>query len=181
MLRNENAAILVGVGTVLKDNPELTTRIPNVRNPVRVILDSTLKIPLDSKVVLDKKSQTWVFTSQAHSIEKRKKRESLRIQVFVTSGTDRVYLFDTLKLLRESSISSLLIESGGEVNASFIEQKLVDKVVLYIAPKLIGGSGAPTFLDGMGINKMGHAIELADVSLVPIGRDYKFVGYPQYE
>ncbi|MEE6450060.1 bifunctional diaminohydroxyphosphoribosylaminopyrimidine deaminase/5-amino-6-(5-phosphoribosylamino)uracil reductase RibD [Gottfriedia acidiceleris] len=179
-LRNEIGAILVGVNTVLKDNPELTTRIPNGRNPVRVILDSTLKIPLESKVVTDGQAETWIFTSQNHSEQKRSELENLGVKVFVTSNSNRVDLNEMLKILGEHSISSLLVEGGGEVNASFINQNLVDKVIVYLAPKLIGGKNAPTFLEGTGLDKMGQAIELENIELTKIGPDYKFIGYPKY-
>jgi diaminohydroxyphosphoribosylaminopyrimidine deaminase / 5-amino-6-(5-phosphoribosylamino)uracil reductase len=180
LLRNENGAILVGVNTVVKDNPDLTTRIPNGRNPVRVILDSSLKISLDARVVTDRSAETWVFTSQNHSSEKKQILELAGVSVFVTSGSDRVSLPDTLEILGEKFISSLLVEGGGEVNASFMEQGLVDKLVLYMAPKLVGGKLAPTFLEGAGIEEMGNAIELTDVSLTQIGQDYKFIAYPKY-
>lgn len=179
-LRNEIGAILVGVNTVLKDNPELTTRIPNGRNPVRVILDSTLKIPLESKVVTDQQADTWIFTSQKHSEQKRSELENLGVKVFVTSDPSRVDLNEMLKILGEHSISSLLVEGGGEVNASFMNQNLVDKVIVYLAPKLIGGKHAPTFLEGTGFDKMGQAIELEEIELTKIGPDYKFIGYPKY-
>ncbi|MFF2878070.1 bifunctional diaminohydroxyphosphoribosylaminopyrimidine deaminase/5-amino-6-(5-phosphoribosylamino)uracil reductase RibD [Gottfriedia sp. NPDC057991] len=179
-LRNEIGAILVGVNTVLKDNPELTTRIPNGRNPVRVILDSTLKIPLESKVVTDQLAETWIFTSQKHSEQKRIELENLGVKVFVTSDLSRVDLNEMLKILGDHSISSLLVEGGGEVNASFMNQNLVDKVIVYLAPKLIGGKNAPTFLEGTGLDKMGQAIELEEIELTKIGPDYKFIGYPKY-
>ncbi|PGL73267.1 bifunctional diaminohydroxyphosphoribosylaminopyrimidine deaminase/5-amino-6-(5-phosphoribosylamino)uracil reductase RibD [Bacillus sp. AFS055030] len=179
-LRNEIGAILVGVNTVLKDNPELTTRIPNGRNPVRVILDSTLKIPLVSKVVTDQQAETWIFTSQKHTEQKRNELENLGVKVFVTNDLNRVDLNEMLKILGEQSISSLLVEGGGEVNASFMNQKLVDKVIVYLAPKLIGGKNAPTFLEGTGLDKMGQAIELEEIELTKIGPDYKFIGYPNY-
>ncbi|UPM53624.1 bifunctional diaminohydroxyphosphoribosylaminopyrimidine deaminase/5-amino-6-(5-phosphoribosylamino)uracil reductase RibD [Gottfriedia acidiceleris] len=179
-LRNEISAILVGVNTVLKDNPELTTRIPNGRHPVRVILDSTLKIPLESKVVTDQQAATWIFTSQKHSEQKRSELENLGVKVFVTSDLNRVDLNEMLKVLGEHSISSLLVEGGGEVNASFMSQNLVDKVIVYLAPKLIGGKNAPTFLEGTGLDKMGQAIELEEIELTKIGPDYKFIGYPKY-
>lgn len=179
-LRNEVGAILVGVNTVIKDNPELTTRIPNGRNPVRVILDSSLKIPLNSKVINDNQAETWVFTSGQHSEQKKIELENLGVKVFVTTDQRRVDLVETLKILGEHSISSLLVEGGGEVNASFMSQKLVDKLVLYLAPKLIGGKSAPTFLEGIGIEKMGQAIEFSSIEFSKIGPDYKFTGYPQY-
>ncbi|MFC4323786.1 bifunctional diaminohydroxyphosphoribosylaminopyrimidine deaminase/5-amino-6-(5-phosphoribosylamino)uracil reductase RibD [Litchfieldia salsa] len=179
-LRHENRAILVGVNTVIKDNPELTTRIMNGRNPIRVILDSNLRIPLESRVVIDQQADTWVFTSQNYSVEMKKVLEERGVQVYVTSGKERVDLRDVLSILGQNDVSSLLIEGGGEVNAAFIAEKLVDKLVLYIAPKLIGGKEAPTFLEGVGIDKMNDAIEFSNIDMTKIGQDYKFTGYPKY-
>lgn len=180
-VRNENMAILVGVNTVIKDNPELTARIPYGRNPIRVIMDSTLKIPLDSKVITDNLAETWVFTSEAHSKEKKEQLDTLGINVFITKDQARVNPAEVLQILGQRAVSSVLIEGGGAINASFIENRLVDKVLIYIAPKLIGGSAAPTFLEGTGIDKMGDAVELSDLSVTSIGKDFKFVGYPIYK
>ncbi|WP_134702099.1 bifunctional diaminohydroxyphosphoribosylaminopyrimidine deaminase/5-amino-6-(5-phosphoribosylamino)uracil reductase RibD [Ammoniphilus sp. YIM 78166] len=179
-LRNQHQAILVGVNTVLKDNPELTTRIPHGRNPIRVILDSALRIPLDYRVVTDGQAPTWIFTSQRHSLEKKEQLERQGVKVWVTDGAEQVNVKDVVRLLGEASVSSVLIEGGGEVNASFIEHQLVDKVVLYMAPKLVGGRAAPTFLEGRGAEKMRDALDLTDVSVTPIGNDFKWVGYPVY-
>ncbi|MGF9853529.1 bifunctional diaminohydroxyphosphoribosylaminopyrimidine deaminase/5-amino-6-(5-phosphoribosylamino)uracil reductase RibD [Bacillus paramobilis] len=179
-LRNEHMAILVGVNTVIKDNPELTTRIPNGRNPIRVVMDSTLKIPLDSKIVTDKQAETWIFTSVNYDPEKKTALESLGIKIFHTNGMNQVDPNEVVTILGENLVSSLLIEGGGGINASFFENQLIDKVVLYIAPKLIGGQQAPTFLEGTGIKKMGEAVELTDITVECMGKDFKFVGYPVY-
>lgn len=180
-LRNEHMAILAGVNTVIADNPELTTRIANGRNPIRIILDSTLKIPLDRKVITDKLADTWIFTSENFDTEKKSLLESMGISVFPTSGPKHVNPKEVLKILGEKGISSLLIEGGGTINAAFLESKLIDKAVIYIAPKLIGGQHAPTFLEGSGIDKMGDAVELEDTNIIKIGKDFKFVGYPRYK
>ena len=179
-LRNENMAILVGVNTVVKDDPELTTRIPNGRNPIRVILDSSLRIPLSSKVLVDKQAETWIFTSQDVDVDKEKTLLSQGIKVIRTSGLTNVDVNDVVKVLGENLISSLLIEGGGTISASFLENHLIDKVILYFAPKLIGGKDAPTFLEGVGIGKMGDAIELSNTEISKIGKDYKFTGYTIY-
>lgn len=179
-LRNENMAILVGVNTVIKDNPELTTRIPNGRNPIRVILDSTLKVPLESKVITDNQADTWIFTSRQFDKEKAEILKSKGIKVFHTSGPTHVDPMEVVHILGENLVSSLLIEGGGTINASFLENKLIDKVILYIAPKLIGGKMAPTFLEGTGFEKMSDAIELMDTSFEKTGKDFKFIGYPVY-
>lgn len=180
-LRNEHMAILVGVNTVIADNPELTTRIANGRNPVRIILDSTLKIPLDRKVITDKLADTWIFTSENFDIEKKSLLESMSISVFPTSGSKQVNPKEVMRILGEKGISSLLIEGGGTINAAFLENKLIDKAIIYIAPKLIGGQQAPTFLEGSGIDKMADAVDLLDADIIKIGKDFKFVGYPSYK
>lgn len=180
-LRNEHMAILVGVNTVMKDDPELTTRIQNGRNPIRIIIDSSLKIPEDAKVINDKKADTWIFTSQHPDAAKEEKLLSDGIKVVRTSSLKSVDLSEMLDVLGKNQISSLLIEGGGTINASFLEGHLIDKVILYIAPKLIGGKEAPSFLEGKGFNKMSEAIELADTQITKIGNNFKMVGYPIYE
>ncbi|MCW1928776.1 bifunctional diaminohydroxyphosphoribosylaminopyrimidine deaminase/5-amino-6-(5-phosphoribosylamino)uracil reductase RibD [Bhargavaea beijingensis] len=179
-LRNEYQAILVGVNTVIEDNPELTTRIPNGRNPIRVILDSTLRVPLESKVVTDGQAETWIFTAQHYDRDAREVLEDRGVSVYPTSGTERVDLDDVLRILGEQLVSSVLVEGGGSIHAAFLENKLVDKVEIYLAPKLIGGAKAPTFLEGTGIGLMRDAIELDNLVITKIGKDYKFTGYPNY-
>ena len=179
-LRNENMAILVGIHTVLKDDPALTARIPNGRNPIRIVLDSTLKIPLESQLVTDKQAETWIFTSKNYDVEMKGKLETLGVKVFVTNHKKSVDLLEVIQILGEKGVASLMIEGGGNVNASFLEQGLIDKVVLYFAPKLIGGKDAPTFLEGTGFELMKDAVELMNTDFERIGRDFKFIGYPNY-
>ncbi|MEH7159083.1 bifunctional diaminohydroxyphosphoribosylaminopyrimidine deaminase/5-amino-6-(5-phosphoribosylamino)uracil reductase RibD [Neobacillus drentensis] len=179
-LRNENMAILVGVNTVIEDNPELTARIPNGRNPIRVILDSTLKIPLESKVVTDHLAETWIFTSKNYDKDKEQTLKSLGLKVFATTRAEKVDPKEVMQILGEKLVASVLIEGGGTINATFLENQCIDKVILYFAPKLIGGKNAPTFLEGTGMEKMADAVDLVDTSIVKIGRDFKFIGYPSY-
>ena len=179
-LRNENMAILVGVNTVIADNPSLTTRIPNGRNPLRIVLDTTLKIPLDAKVITDKEADTWIFTGSEYDKEKAKTLTSLGTKVIPTSGSGIIDPNEVVQILGENLVSSLLIEGGGTVNASFLESKVIDKIILYFAPKLIGGKLAPTFLEGMGIEKMRDAVELTNTDFVKVGKDFKFTGYPVF-
>ncbi|MDZ5473675.1 bifunctional diaminohydroxyphosphoribosylaminopyrimidine deaminase/5-amino-6-(5-phosphoribosylamino)uracil reductase RibD [Bacillus sp. 31A1R] len=180
LLRNQNMAILVGVNTVIADNPSLTTRIPNGRNPIRVVMDSSLRIPLDSKLVTDQEAETWIFTGENYDKDKKRQLESMGVNIFHTSGK-RVNPCEVVKLLGEKQISSLLIEGGGGINAAFLENQLIDKVILYMAPKLIGGQHSPTFLEGTGVEMMRNAVELIDVTVESIGKDFKFVGYPDYK
>ncbi|KXH78333.1 bifunctional diaminohydroxyphosphoribosylaminopyrimidine deaminase/5-amino-6-(5-phosphoribosylamino)uracil reductase RibD [Sporosarcina sp. HYO08] len=180
VLRNENMAILVGVNTVIEDNPELTTRIPNGRNPIRIILDSSLRIPLDAKVVTDGQAETWIFTANTYNEEAKKTLGERGVSIFHTSGIRHVDPQDVIRMLGEKLVSSVLIEGGGSIHAAFLEQQLVDKVEIYIAPKLIGGAQAPTFLEGAGAALMRDAVELEDLHITPIGKDFKFTGYPKY-
>ena len=174
-------AILVGINTVLKDDPALTARIQNGRNPIRVIMDSSLKIPLEAQVITDKQAKTIIFTSQRYDKEKRKMLEDLNVIVAETSGIEHVNPLEVVTTLGEQGISSLFIEGGGNINATFLENKLVDKVILYFAPKLIGGKNAPTFLEGTGIDQMTDAVNLINTDIQRIGQDFKFIGYPNYD
>lgn len=179
-LRNEHRAIMVGVNTVLKDDPELTTRIPNGRNPIRVLIDSHLKVPLTAKVVVDQQAETWIFTSQNAAPDKEAELQSRGVQVFRTDSSEHVNVQQVVEILGERLVSSVLLEGGGTINAAFLEHQLIDKVVLYLAPKLIGGKDAPTFLEGTGFAKMNQAIELSATQIEKLGKDFKLTGYPIY-
>lgn len=179
-LRSENTSILVGIQTALKDNPQLTARIPNGRNPIRIVMDSKLKIPLHYNLITDGEADTWIFTSQQYDKEKRKQLEDKGVSVFETDHPEQVDPKQTAAILGEKGISSLLIEGGGNINASFLKYELIDKVILYVAPKLVGGKDAPTFLEGLGIDEMKNAVELTETEITQLGKDYKFVGYPVY-
>lgn len=179
LLRSQHMAILVGVGTVIADDPELTARIPNGRNPLRVVLDSTLRIPLNSKLVTDSVADTWIFTSQNYNPGKRAALEALGISIYETGNATQVDVLDVVRVLGEKGISSLFIEGGGTINAAFLENDLIDKVVFYFAPKLVGGKIAPTFIEGTGVEWMKDAIDLRDGEFSKIGKDFKFTGYPE--
>lgn len=175
-LRHESGAILVGVQTILHDDSQLNTRLPNGRNPLRVVLDSTLRIPEDARVVTDGEAPTWIFTGANADAAKRERLEAAGVRVIETSG-ERVNLEHVLDALGESEISSLLVEGGGQVIASFVEQGLADKLVLYMAPKLVGGKDAPTFIEGLGIADMNDAVGLTGLTVEQLGPDLKFEAY----
>ncbi|WP_298829541.1 bifunctional diaminohydroxyphosphoribosylaminopyrimidine deaminase/5-amino-6-(5-phosphoribosylamino)uracil reductase RibD [uncultured Planococcus sp.] len=179
LLRSQHMAILVGVGTVIADDPELTARIPNGRHPLRIVLDSTLRIPLHSKLVTDGLVDTWIFTSQNHDADKRKALEELGITIYETSNEIQVDVLDVVRVLGEKGISSLFIEGGGTINSAFLENGLIDKVVFYFAPKIVGGKIAPTFIEGTGVEWMKDAIDLRDGEFSKVGKDFKFTGYPE--
>ena len=149
-LRATHDAILVGVNTVIKDNPELTTRLDKGRNPVRVILDSKLRIPLDSKVLSDQSAaKTLVAATPAAPPENLSALEKMGIEVLnlPPDPSSRVDLKALLKTLAKRQISSLLVEGGAEVITSFLRLSLADRIICIIAPKLMGsGTAAVTDL-----------------------------------
>ncbi|MEF2966469.1 bifunctional diaminohydroxyphosphoribosylaminopyrimidine deaminase/5-amino-6-(5-phosphoribosylamino)uracil reductase RibD [Paenibacillus sp. M1] len=175
-LRHEHAAILVGVDTIIHDDSQLTTRLPDGNNPLRVILDSRLRIPLDACVVTDGEAETWIFTGTDYDREKKEQLERLGVKIITTDG-ERVDLERMLDTLGSHEFSSLLVEGGGRVNASFVQQGLADKLVLYMAPKLAGGAEAPTFLEGTGISVMDEAVPLTDLQVRQLGPDLKIEAY----
>jgi diaminohydroxyphosphoribosylaminopyrimidine deaminase/5-amino-6-(5-phosphoribosylamino)uracil reductase len=140
-LRVVNDAILVGVSTVVNDNPELTTRLVEGRNPLRVILDSKLRIPLDAKVLKNQdKAKTLVATTTRANKKKLDALKMMGVEALVVppDKQGKVDLAELLKALGKHNILSLLVEGGGEVITSFLRLNLVDRFVVIIAPKILG-------------------------------------------
>lgn len=178
-LRHQQDAILVGVNTVLKDNPSLTTRLPEGqgKNPIRVILDSKLRTPEEAKILNTHEAPTWIFVNRSVEQEKIRRYEQRGARIFQTLDEGQISLHYVLELLGQEQISSLLVEGGGMINASFLKEGLVNKVVQYIAPKLIGGEKAPSSFRGSGFERLVEAPQLINVEYTPLGQDIKVVGY----
>jgi len=140
-LRAEHDAILVGVGTVIKDNPELTVRLVRGRNPLRIVVDSALKIPPQSKVLQNlSKNRTIIATIKKASDPQFKKLSNLGAEI-VTIGTNKqgnVDLKKLLKILSKRNISSVLIEGGAQIITSILINNLANRLVTVIAPKILG-------------------------------------------
>jgi len=141
ILRSKYDAILVGIGTVLKDDPKLTSRIPNGKDPHRIILDSKLQIPSNARV-FDSKNVTIVTTSKSSPHKRKKLMKKSRIWII---GKSKVNIKKLLKKLGQTGITSVLVEGGSEINTSFLKQKLVDKFYFFFSQKLIGKKGIPAF------------------------------------
>lgn len=178
-LRHEHDGILVGINTILQDNPLLTTRRPEGgKNPIRIILDTKLKIPLSSQVVQDRSSQTIIFTGNTFDREKAKHLIDLEVDVISLEG-ERISVKEVLKILGEKDIMSLLVEGGSEVHASFIEEEAFQEIVLYIAPKIIGGRDAIPFIGGKGTDSIQNGKKLHFTSVEVIGPDIKITAKPR--
>ena len=176
-LRDINDAILIGVGTVLADNPSLTTRLVDGKNPVRVIVDSKIRTPLDSKVVTDKSARTIIATTANAPIEKISALKSLGVEIIVAGNGERVDLEILMRELASRELTSVLIEGGGQIHFSMLKAGLVDKIFAFIAPKIIGGSNALTAVEGAGFTKISDAVTLKNFTAEQIGTDFLLQGY----
>lgn len=181
-LRNEVDAILVGVGTVLADNPSLTTRLPEGKgeNPIRIILDGRLRTPLDSNVLNISEARTIIVTTPDADSQKVKALEEKGVSIVVVSKNEQgLNLEEMLEKLYEQGITDILVEGGAEVNASFLRAGLIDKYIVYVAPKLIGGRNSKTPFTGEDIELMDHAVQLQFDTFHKVGDDICIIAYPK--
>jgi len=180
-LRHESDAIMVGVGTIIADDPLLTDRTnrPRRRPLLRVVLDSRLRLPLESRLVKTARNDVLVFCSFAEE-KKRSELEKLGIRVEqapLGSGDGRPDLTRIAARLGELEITSLLIEGGALVNWAALAAGIVDKVFLYYAPKILAGTGSVPFAAGAGFKRMSEAALVRDISLHRFGEDFAVEGY----
>lgn len=181
-IRHRVSGIMVGIGTVLADDPSLTTRLDYGRDnkdPIRIIVDSSGRIPLEAKV-LNLKSNAKTIIAATEKINKDKVRalEEKGAEVIITpiknNGVDLSFL---MKILGEKKIDSILLEGGSKINYSALEAGIVDKVNAFIAPKIIGGDTAKTPVGGAGKKYMKEAISLRDIEVHHFGNDIMIEGY----
>jgi diaminohydroxyphosphoribosylaminopyrimidine deaminase / 5-amino-6-(5-phosphoribosylamino)uracil reductase len=177
-LRAAAGAVAVGVGTVVADDPELTVRLPGHRGrpPLRVVVDSRGRTP-PGATVLNDLAPTVIATTPACSPTVRASWESAGAEVWVVDQADgdgRVSLPAVVEALGKREVQDLLLEGGPTLAWSAVRQRLVDRLVLYLAPKLIGG-GAPGVLEGPGISTISRALGLEITEVDEVGRDLKVV------
>jgi GTP cyclohydrolase II len=141
VLRAAHDAILVGIGTVLSDNPSLTVRLVSGKNPQPVVLDGRLRFPLFSKLLRQKTHFPWIFTSTEADPERQVALESLGARVYRLPSGDNggIGLKELLQMLGEMGINSLMVEGGAQIITSFLGFQAVDQVIVTIAPVLVGG------------------------------------------
>jgi diaminohydroxyphosphoribosylaminopyrimidine deaminase/5-amino-6-(5-phosphoribosylamino)uracil reductase len=184
-LRHQNDALMVGAGTILSDNPLLTDRSgrPRRRPLLRVILDSRLRLPIESRlvqsVVAERKNDVLVFCAE-HDEQKKAQLEELGIRVETISSVDpdgRPDLAAILRRLGQLEITSVLIEGGATVNWTALASNVVDKVFLYYAPKILAGSGSIPFAAGVGFLHMSQAAQVKHIHLHRFGEDFAVEGY----
>ncbi|MBI5184052.1 MAG: bifunctional diaminohydroxyphosphoribosylaminopyrimidine deaminase/5-amino-6-(5-phosphoribosylamino)uracil reductase RibD [Nitrospinae bacterium] len=180
-MRGEVDAVMVGLGTIIKDDPQLTVRMgeDGIKDPKRIILDSSLNIPLKSKVLtMDSRSDTIIVTTEMGDSERIKILEGMGVRVLMVDGKDQRVDLDRLMVrLGEMEVTSVLIEGGAEVYASALETGIVDKIILFLSPKIIGGVNAPGIVGRRGIESLDEAIPVKDIHIQQIGDDIMIEGY----
>jgi diaminohydroxyphosphoribosylaminopyrimidine deaminase/5-amino-6-(5-phosphoribosylamino)uracil reductase len=180
-LRHAADAILVGVGTVIADNPRLTTRLPKRKgeSPLRIILDTHLRIPLDSLVVNQTdKASTLIATGPAPHKKRKASLEERDVEILpMPLKRGRVSLPALVDYLGKRDITSLLVEGGAEVHGGFFYDNLVDKIYLFLAPKIIGGNNAVPMVGGIGAGSVAEASPLRDLRVRRFNDDIMVVGY----
>ncbi len=176
-LRHQMMGILVGVDTVITDNPRLTCRLEHGKNPVRIIADSNLRIPMDA-TVLDGTVRTIIITTSQAPKDKMQALQEKQIELLICDGAEgRTDLPQAMKKLGQMGIDSILLEGGGSLMFSAIQAGIVDKVCCYTAPKIIGGASAKTPVEGMGFNSMKEVLALNTMTVRTCGTDVVIEGY----
>lgn len=171
--RHRYRAILVGVGTVLADDPLLTCRIEGGRNPIRVVCDSHLRMPLSSQLAATAKQVLTVIATCCTDREKYTAYEKVGCRILTVPQKDgHVDLQILMQKLGQQKIDSVLIEGGGTLNWSALESGIVQKVQAYLAPKLLGGQQAKTPVGGAGFLSPSESVILKNSAITPLGEDF---------
>jgi 5-amino-6-(5-phosphoribosylamino)uracil reductase/diaminohydroxyphosphoribosylaminopyrimidine deaminase/5-amino-6-(5-phosphoribosylamino)uracil reductase len=180
-LRASHDAVMVGIGTVLTDDPRLTVRLVNGRSPVRVIVDSMLRIPVASNVLADRSARTIVATTPSAPHERARAIHAAGGEILRAHENEDgdVDLADLLRRLRGLGIGSLLIEGGRGIITSALRDHVVDRLTVCIAPKVIGEGVAA--VGDLNIDYLREALTFARARFITCGEDLIFYGEPQWE
>lgn len=177
-LRDIYDGIMVGINTVIEDNPMLTARVDGGKNPIRIVVDSSLRIDINANVVQDKSAKTIVATTDKADKDKILKLQAQDVDVIVVDKdeNDKVDIEKLLDILGQQNICSILVEGGATLSGSFVARKLVDKVYFFIAPKIVGGKEAKTPVAGTGILNLQEALALKDIQIEKLEEDILIIG-----
>jgi diaminohydroxyphosphoribosylaminopyrimidine deaminase/5-amino-6-(5-phosphoribosylamino)uracil reductase len=178
-LRNRMSGIMVGINTVLSDDPSLTYRGEHKgKDPLRIIIDSTLKVPFESKVIKYNNNNTIVACVENTDLIKKEKLEKMGVKIIETkSKKGKVDLQEVVEKLGKEKIDSILLEGGGTLNFSALKEGIVDKVRFYIAPKIIGGENSKNSVSGQGFYNLDDCVNLKDMSYEQMGNEIVVEGY----
>lgn len=170
-LRDVHAGIMVGVNTVLVDDPSLTTRIDNGKNSVRIVVDSMARTPIDAKVICDDQAETIIAVTRKAPAGKLSALRNSGAEIIMAGDGPKVDLEILLRELAAREITSVLLEGGGTLNFAMLEAGLVDRIYTFIAPKILGGKNAPTAVAGAGFQSLSDAKQFKNVRVEKIGTD----------
>ena len=181
-LRDQVDAVCVGIGTILRDNSRLTSRLKGRkgRDPVRVIVDSLLKVPLRANIFTEKSTANNIIVTTRNSFFKRKREIERTGSVLLevgTCGRNKVDLLEMARELGKRGITSLMIEGGAEIAASALQVGIIDKLVFFLSPKIVGGKSAPGPVGGEGIAMVSDAIKLHRLKTKHFGEDIMIEAY----
>ena len=177
-LRNRVDAIMVGVGTVLNDDPKLTTRLPGGRDALRIVVDSQLRTPSQAALLhLDSAAETLIAHLATAPEDRRSRLAASRAVLLETAAKDgRVDLHDLLTQLGSRGVQSILLEGGAQLNAAFLKAGLIDRMMVFVAPKVIGGNGGYGIFAGQGVLCLADALQLQDIRINRFGDDVLIEG-----
>lgn len=180
-LRDKVDGILVGIGTVLADDPMLTTRlVEGGKNPVRIILDSELRTPLEAKITDCSQAETWIFAKEGADQDKAEALTKKGVQVMYAPENNHGLNLETImKQLFEKGITDVLVEGGSELNSSFLRAGLINKFLIYVAPKVLGGRHSLTPYTGQDVDSMEAAVSVQFDSVDRVGEDLLITAYPK--
>ena len=168
-LRAACDGVMVGVGTVIRDDPELTVRMVSGASPMRVVLDTSLRIPADAKI-LGPEAMTTVITTERSDPDRRAelRARGIRVEVVAERG-GRVSIPAAFEVLRTSGTESVLVEGGSDVITALLAERLVDRIIVGIAPIVIGAGTQA--VNSLGVQRIAEGIRLENRSIVPVGDD----------
>ena len=169
-LRGAHDAIAVGSNTAVLDNPQLTTRLSELPDPVRVVFDSRLRLRVDSNLAMTaKETPVWVFTRSDEG-EKAETLKALGVRLFVVSGDEGLDVSEALRVMSRGNINRLLLEGGGKLTASFIKAGVVDVIEWFRAPIILGGDGR-NGIGELALESLMNAYRFERVSVKEVGID----------
>lgn len=172
--RHSNQAIMVGIGTVLADDPSLTVRIEDFEgiNPIRIVCDTSLKLPLTSQLVATAKETPTIIATTNQNLQDHQAYQAAGCQLLVVNAkNDKVDLVDLITQLGQQGIQSIYVEGGSKLNASLLEAGLIQEIHTYIGPKVIGGFDQYSPISGFGFPQMDQALTSNVQAITPLGKN----------
>ena len=170
--RNALTGIMVGINTVLMDDPQLTCHLEQGRDPIRIVCDSHLQIPLESNLIRTAKEVPVIVATLSSDVNKAAALQEKGVQILVTKEKDGcIDLKDLMQKLGEQKIDSILLEGGATLNQSALQSQIIQRIQVYIAPKIFGGSGRYTPVRGNSVTNPDHAYQLQSKEIKQFGED----------